>query len=81
MFYLYILYSYNHKEIYIGSTKNLLKRLKDHKTGKVFSTKRYRPWRLIYYEAYNTEKLARIREQRLKYHGNALRELKKRIGL
>lgn len=30
---------------------------------------------------YMSEKLARVREQRLKHNGNALRELKKRIGL
>jgi len=35
----------------------------------------------MYYEACPTEKLARLREQRLKHNGNAIRELKKRIGL
>nr|MBI5455401.1 GIY-YIG nuclease family protein [Candidatus Levybacteria bacterium] len=68
-------------QIYIGSTKDLRKRLKDHNSGKEISTKRYLPWRLIYYEAFIEEKLARIREHKLKHNGNALRELKKRIGL
>jgi len=36
---------------------------------------------VYYYEAYFEEKFARIRESRLKYNGNAFRELKKRIGL
>ena len=39
------------------------------------------PWKLLYYEAYLSEKSARMREKRLKYNGNAIRELKKRIAL
>ena len=35
----------------------------------------------MYYEAYASESLARSREKRLKSHGNAVRELKKRIGI
>lgn len=67
--------------IYIGSTNNLKKRVEDHNKGKEFFTKKYKPWSLIYYEAYIEEKFARIREMRLKHHGNGLRQLKKRIGL
>ncbi len=81
-FWVYLLKSMNYpNQIYIGSTNNLKKRLEDHNNGKVFSTKRYAPWLLYYYEAYQNEKLARLREKRLKYNGNAVRELKKRIGL
>ena len=68
-------------QTYIGSTNNLRKRLQQHNSGKEKSTKRYMPWNLIYYEAYKTEELARAREKRLKYNGNAIRELKKRVGL
>lgn len=39
------------------------------------------PWELVYYEAFDKEKLARIREHNLKYNGNSMRELKKRTGL
>ena len=81
MYYVYLLVSKINKQMYIGSTNNLKKRFKEHNDGKVISTKRYRPWILFYYEAYLSEKLARLREKRLKYNGNALRELKKRIGL
>lgn len=70
-----------HNQIYIGSTKDLRKRLKEHNDAKEISTKRYYPWELIYYEAFKKEENARLREQQLKYHGNAIRELKKRIGL
>ncbi|MEX2007707.1 MAG: GIY-YIG nuclease family protein [Candidatus Levyibacteriota bacterium] len=81
MFYVYVLKSILNDQIYVGSTKNLKIRFKEHNNGKIISTKRYKPWKLIYYEAYTEEKLARMREKKLKYHGNAMKELKKRIGL
>ena len=81
MYYVYFLKSLLHNEFYVGSTNDLKQRMKDHNLGKVFSTKRYMPWKLLYYEAYLFKKSARMREKRLKHHGNALRELKKRIGL
>jgi len=82
MFYVYILISKLFpKQIYVGSTNNLVKRLKQHNDGKSYSTKIYRPWVLKYYEAYDQESFARMREKRLKYHGNAIKQLKKRVGL
>jgi putative endonuclease len=81
MFYVYVLKSKLNDEIYIGSTTVLKRRLQEHNDGKHISTKRYVPWRLVYYEAYETEELARVREKRLKQHGNAKHELKKRIGM
>ena len=82
MYYVYLLISkIKEKEIYIGSTKDLKRRVKEHNEGKEKSTKRYMPWKIFYYEAYPIEKLARMREKRLKHNGNALRELKKRVGL
>jgi len=81
MYYVYLLLSkIKTNQIYIGSTNNLDRRLKQHNQGKVFSTKPYLPWNLVYYEAYQNEQLAKLREKRLKHHGNAIRELKKRIG-
>ncbi len=81
MFYVYILYSPIFGELYIGSTNNLKTRLQQHHDGAELSTKRYRPWKLVYYEAYTEEKLARRREQRLKHHGSAMHALKKRLEL
>jgi putative endonuclease len=81
MHYVYILRSKLFNQIYIGSTNDLKKRFSEHNNGKVQSTKRYKPWQLFYYEAYGIEKNARMREKRLKHHGNAIKELKKRIGL
>ena len=80
MFYVYILQSLKYpKQIYIGFANDLKIRLMKHNNGEVFSTKRYMPWKLIYYEAYTSEKLARGREKQLKHHGNAIKYLKKRI--
>jgi len=81
MYYVYVLRSRSFDELYIGSTNDLKRRLRDHNNGKHFSTRRYAPWKLVYYEAYCEEKLARLREKRLKQHGNAKRELKRRIGI
>jgi len=81
MYYIYLLKSKLNGELYRGSTNNLRSRFKDHNDGKVFSTKRYGPWEVIYYEVFTEEKLARAREQKLKHNGNAMRELKKRLNL
>lgn len=79
MYYVYILQNKSNGKLYIGSTNNLERRLDEHKEGKVFSTKYYRDFDLIYYEAYNIEKNARMREKHLKYFGKVYQELKKRI--
>jgi len=50
-YYVYVLESKEHKEHYIGYTLNLKKRVEEHNHGKNTSTKRYKPWVLIYYEA------------------------------
>lgn len=79
MYYVYFIKSKNYNETYIGSTNDLRRRLAEHNNGMEISTKRYKPWRLIYYEAYRSEKDAREWEMKLKSHGNAIKELRKRI--
>jgi putative endonuclease len=79
MYYVYILKGISNGEIYIGYTDNLKRRLSQHNKGKSFSTKRYIPWQLIYCEVYKSENDAKTREFRLKYHGRALAQLKRRI--
>ena len=81
MFYVYILKSKKDNLLYTGSTNDLRNRLKLHNEGKVFSTKNRIPFELIYYEAYKSEKDARIREKNLKLRSNALTQLKRRIKL
>ena len=78
MYYVYLLKSKNYNETYIGSTNDLKRRLLEHNNSMEISTKRYKPWQLTYYEAYKAEEDAREREMKLKHHGNAIRELKKR---
>ncbi|MCG2711731.1 MAG: GIY-YIG nuclease family protein [Candidatus Omnitrophica bacterium] len=76
--YVYVLRNSNNR-LYIGSTNNLKRRIEEHRKKKVFSTKDFKDFDLVYYEAYSFEKNARMREKRLKYFGKAYQELKKRI--
>ena len=80
MFYLYLLQDDN-KKTYIGYTNNLKRRLAEHKNKKVCTTKKMVNPKLIYYECYNNEKLARTRESKLKQYGSAYHGLKKRLSL
>ena len=76
MFYVYVLKSKKDEELYIGSSNDLKRRIKEHQDGKAFSTQFRRPFELVYYEAYKNEKDARERESALKLIGNARRFLK-----
>jgi putative endonuclease len=76
MYYVYLLESERHDEIYVGSTNDLKRRLEEHNSGKEKSTGRYAPWKLVSYEAYRVESDARNREKMLKQHGNAMRNFK-----
>lgn len=62
------------KKWYIGYTSNLERRIREHRDR----------WKikfvLVYYEAYDSEKLARERERKLKYYGSAWRALRQRIS-
>jgi len=75
----YILKSKKDNKSYIGSTNDLRQRIKQHNNGKVSSTKSRRPFVLIYYEAFRSEKDARNREQKLKNYGKATTELYKKL--
>ncbi len=79
MHYIYILKSIKHDKHYVGYTSDLKRRFEQHNLGSVNFTKKYKPWRLVYYEAYTSEKLARDRERKLKHHGKAWTEIKKRV--
>ena len=80
MFYTYILKSQKDNDLYIGSTNDLRRRMREHNSGLVKSTKYRKPFKLIYYEAYKSEKDARKREQNLKLRSRAFTQLKKRIA-
>lgn len=70
MYYVYLLRDRKTKETYIGYTADLKRRLQEHA---------HRNPELLYYEAYKTEKDGRIREQKLKQRGQAIRWLKERL--
>ena len=65
MYYVYILLLQNRK-LYKGVTSNLKRRFFEHQQGKVTSTKKFRPVKLIYYEAYLLKSDATRRESFLK---------------
>mgnify|MGYP001608754154 CR=1 FL=1 len=79
MFFVYILKSRKDNDLYLGYSYDLRKRLKEHNSGLVRSTKSRRPWRLVYYEAYTSRQDATKRENNLKLRAKALRQLKIRI--
>lgn len=63
MYYIYVLQSRENGYLYTGCTKDLKNRMQLHSTGKVPSTKKFLPMRLIYCElmlnrsdAFNREK-------------------------
>lgn len=66
MFYNYVLQSIKNGSLYIGYTVDLKKRLGEHNLGLNRSTKTYKPWKLIYYEACLDIEDAKRREHYLK---------------
>ncbi len=64
-YYVYALINENDR-IYVGMTLNSSKRLIEHNSGNVFSTKYYRPWKIFYCEKVGSRELARKEEKRLK---------------
>jgi len=73
MHYVYVLKG-KKADFYIGYTNDLERRFLEHQKEDNYY------WKLIYYEAYSSEKPARGRERRLKYYGSAWRALKARIS-
>lgn len=63
---------------YIGYTTDIKKRIKNHNQGIVISTKKFKPWKLIYAELYLDEKDAKGRERFLK-SGSGWKFLKKQL--
>ena len=66
MYYVYVIYSPSIKKKYVGQTKNISKRLKEHLSAESFWTKRANDWKLIYKETYKTRSEAISREKYLK---------------
>jgi len=62
-YYFYLLYSPKFKRTYSGQTDNLSDRLIKHNSGKVKSTKAYKPWVLIHSESFDSRSEAMKREK------------------
>ncbi len=80
MFYVYILQNKN-GQLYIGYSNDLKRRIAEHMANKVITTSRLQFEKLLYYEAYNNESLAKVREQKLKQFGSSYIGLLKRLDL
>ncbi|MFA6098293.1 MAG: GIY-YIG nuclease family protein [Patescibacteria group bacterium] len=80
MFNVYILISLSSSYYYIGHTVNIVKRLKQHNSGHVRSTKRGIPWILVYKEICKTKSEAYKRELLIKSYkgGEAFKRLIKK---
>jgi len=63
---------------YIGSTKNMKKRILSHNQGKNYATKQGMPWKIIYCEIGLNRNDARAREKYLK-SGMGRKYLKNRL--
>lgn len=68
MYYVYALINGINKDLYIGFSADLRKRVLEHNKGVVTATKPNRPWKLVYYEAYVSKYDATAREKQLKMH-------------
>ncbi|HLD27631.1 MAG TPA: GIY-YIG nuclease family protein [Patescibacteria group bacterium] len=80
MWYFYIIQSLKDDNwFYKGSTNDLSRRIRQHNNGEVFSSRFYKPFKLVYYEAYLSEKAARERERSVKRSGSVWMPLMKRI--
>jgi putative endonuclease len=52
MYYVYVLKSIKDGKLYTRKTSNLKRRIREHNSGKVISTKARRPLELVFYEAF-----------------------------
>jgi putative endonuclease len=80
MYYVYLLQDKKGK-IYVGYSKDLKRRIGEHKSKKVYTSRRMPGPKLVYYEAYIGLEKAKERERKLKQYGSSYQGLLKRIGL
>ncbi len=67
MFYVYILQSVAFpKQFYTGFSENIEHRLQEHNSGKSFHTKKFAPWKMVYYSAFDDRSMALDFERYLK---------------
>ncbi|MSU56346.1 MAG: GIY-YIG nuclease family protein [Candidatus Taylorbacteria bacterium] len=80
-YYAYVLRSLKNDDLYVGSTEDVENRLRLHNSGRVRSTKAYRPWVLLQKEEFSSRSEAVRRERFLKTHQQkALIKVKYRVA-
>jgi len=80
MYFVYIIQHSETKQIYIGYTDNLERRLSEHNNRSNKATNRVNgEWSLRYAEIYLDRQNALDRERKLKYHGSAKQKLLLRL--
>ena len=80
MFYAYVLQSQINGYLYKGSTENLEARVEQHNAGLVNYTSKYMPWKLVYFELYDSRSEAMAREKFFK-SGKGREWLKQKLTL
>jgi putative endonuclease len=65
-FYAYVIFSESYNRFYKGHCQNLEERLREHNAGKTKSIKAFRPWKLVYFEEFQTREEAILREKYFK---------------
>ena len=78
--FVYFLLSMKNRDLYIGSTENVEKRVVLHNSGKVKSTKAYRPWELLGFEKYTSRSEA-VKMERFYKTGQQKEILKKKFRI
>ncbi len=79
IYFVYLLQSEENGSLYVGCASDLKKRITEHNNGESSYTKKYLPWKLIYFEGYCSKVDACQREKSLKLHAQGLRRLKERL--
>ena len=66
MYKVYAIQSEVDGRLYVGMSQDIEKRVREHNSGRVFSTKGYRPWKIVFAEEVGERAEARKREKYLK---------------
>ena len=79
----YAIYDQILKEIYVGLTNNLTRRLQEHKSGNSKYTKKFKNIELFYFKEFANYKIAREYEKKLKsgYGKEFLKKELKQAGI
>ena len=73
IYYVYVLKSIEKSRFYIGHTSNLERRISEHNAGKTRSTKAYKPWKLVYFEKFESKSEAYKREMEIKSYKSGIK--------